>query len=372
MESKAFHGLELLRFLCAVTIITWHYQHFFWVDGDMAPWFQRSLQPFYTLLWGAYNWGSYAVEVFWGISGFIFFWKYAQPVRSGQVGARTFFNLRFSRLYPLHVATLVMVVVLQWWYAQGHQGTFVYGNHDLRHFVLHLAMASDWGLDKGLSFNGPVWSVSVEVLAYTAFFLVARRFRFSGRLMAGLILGLVIAKMALPWIKDPVLCLLYFFVGGTAFLIVTRSPRHERNLFLATLATSVVLVVWNWKTDGKVHTFVWISITLFLVAAAVRLGRVVVRPSARQVFSFLGGLTYSSYLLHFPVQLFAVIVADRFEVPRETFLHPAAYLGFMGACFGLASLSYVYFEYPMQQFLRRKLRSSGRAAALSEQGQGER
>ena len=43
-----------------------------------------------------------------------FFWKYADKVKS--ISAYQFFKIRFARLYPLHFATLIIVVILQYFY----------------------------------------------------------------------------------------------------------------------------------------------------------------------------------------------------------------------------------------------------------------
>lgn len=40
--------------------------------------------------------------------GFVFFWLYAHPIRQRSVSTRRFFWLRLSRLYPLHLATLLV------------------------------------------------------------------------------------------------------------------------------------------------------------------------------------------------------------------------------------------------------------------------
>ena len=149
--DKKFSGLELLRFLCALTIVIWHYQHFFWLGPTAnVTGFVREAQPLYALLFVAYNWGNYAVEVFWAISGFIFFWKYADAVHCCRTTGREFFILRFSRLYPLHLLTFLMVAALQWVYVRSHDATYVYAFNDLRHFVLNLFLASDWGFHQGM------------------------------------------------------------------------------------------------------------------------------------------------------------------------------------------------------------------------------
>jgi peptidoglycan/LPS O-acetylase OafA/YrhL len=71
--------------------------------------------------------------------------------------------------------TLLVVAALQFQYTRATGTAFVYENNDLRHFLLQLLLASNWSLlDNGYSCNGPVWSVSVEVAAYGAFFILCR------------------------------------------------------------------------------------------------------------------------------------------------------------------------------------------------------
>jgi peptidoglycan/LPS O-acetylase OafA/YrhL len=41
--------------------------------------------------------------------------------------------------------------------------------------------------------------------------------------------------------------------------------------------------------------------------------------------SFLGDISYSSYLLHFPLQMTCVFFAQALGLPRSVFLSPAAY-----------------------------------------------
>ena len=57
--------------------------------------------------------GHHAVVIFWMISGFIFFWKYSESVHAKTVSGLQFFFFRFSRLYPLHFVTLMIIVIFQ-------------------------------------------------------------------------------------------------------------------------------------------------------------------------------------------------------------------------------------------------------------------
>jgi peptidoglycan/LPS O-acetylase OafA/YrhL len=70
----------------------------------------------------------------------------------------------------------------------------------------------------------------------------------------------------------------------------------------------------------------------------------------RQV-QFAGNLTYSSYLLHFPLQLaIAVAVAASGIVPPIA--SPWFLTAYLGVTLGAAALSYRWFELPAQSWIR--------------------
>jgi peptidoglycan/LPS O-acetylase OafA/YrhL len=92
-SNKQFAGLEIARFLCALAITFWHYQHFFTQGvGTVSelPTDQVVTFPFYRNV----N-GHFAVPIFWMISRFIFFWKYSAAINDGRVSAYRFSCLDF-------------------------------------------------------------------------------------------------------------------------------------------------------------------------------------------------------------------------------------------------------------------------------------
>src|ERR1700710_1370920 len=105
-------GLELLRFIAAFAVLIWHYKHFAYV-ADKPVGLTEHHRPLHSLLQPFYDHGDFGVWLFWCISGFIFFWKYRDSVADRSVSGWKFFALRFSRLYPLHIATLLLVALVQ-------------------------------------------------------------------------------------------------------------------------------------------------------------------------------------------------------------------------------------------------------------------
>jgi peptidoglycan/LPS O-acetylase OafA/YrhL len=68
--------------------------------------------------------------------------------------------------------------------------------------------------------------------------------------------------------------------------------------------------------------------------------------------SYLGDISYSVYMLHFPLQIACVLLAVHIGLHPADFMHDWAMLTFYAVLIGLASLSYFYYEKPMQALVR--------------------
>lgn len=348
-------GLELMRFACAVSVLLWHYQHFFFQGGALVG-FETTSQPLYAWFKPFYEAGWLGVQAFWALSGFIFFWKYAQPVAQGQVSTRRFAVLRFSRLYPLHLLTLLLVAALGLWYRHLHGSDYVYQYNDWAHFALQLFMASDWLGRSEWSFNGPIWSISIEVLVYALFFALCKL----GLTRWWQVLGLIGAcglVYALKLTAHPiVLCVFFFYLGGLTHLaheaLIKRPPLQQyaaQAIGLLAVAASTVLLL-----SGKLRAMFYVAL-LTPVALIVLLDWVKPRsPFAVRWITRLGNTTYASYLLHFPLQLLlgCLTISTGLALPLH---EPAWLLAYLVGVFGLATVVYRVIEMPAQAWLRQRL-----------------
>jgi len=88
-------------------------------------------------------------------------------------------------------------------------------------------------------------------------------------------------------------------------------------------------------------------------------------PRIGRSFAWLGDISYSTYLLHFPIQLIVMTAATfvAFEVPVGSGWSLAAWITVLIVA-GLAS--YRYFEIPAQRAIRARFRT--RRAAPAEEG----
>ena len=96
----------------------------------------------------------------------ILFWHYQHFIALGLAaeGSRTG--------YPLHLLTLAAVMVLQLVNMRVFGRTLIYPMGGPFEFVRQLFLTSGWGPHSVFTFNGPVWSVSAEVLVYVFFWLL--------------------------------------------------------------------------------------------------------------------------------------------------------------------------------------------------------
>lgn len=355
-------GLEVLRFLAAFAILVFHYRHFAFIADEPVGLVNDRL-PLYRLLHIFYDHGPYGVWIFWCISGFIFFWKYRDAIADRSVGGWKFFVLRFSRLYPLHIATLLLVALVQPLYFKLNGYFFVYQENDLTHFLLQLLMANNWGFQDALSFNGPIWSISVEVLVYFFFFtmLLATRSWLLNLVVIAACLAASgqVTAACLTASGQIAACFAFFYIGGLAAMArraVTPSVYRRAAERAGWLAVIVVpLSAWQFS-NGHLESMGVLLLLLTLTPILLFcLSRDIVMPASLQkVVEAAGNMTYSSYLLHFPIQLMAVV---GFAIVRKPIpLYDGTFFGlYIGTTLLASYLSYRYFEAPAQNLIRELL-----------------
>lgn len=351
-------GLELLRFLAAAGVLVWHYQHFMFVGHDEAR-YDATRLPFRCLFAPFYSYGYSGVELFWCISGFILTWKYAALVSRGGLSFRRFVMLRLSRLYPLHLATLLIVAGLQALYSARYGETFVYLFNDPAHFVMNLLFANWWGFQSGESFNGPSWSVSAELLIYAAFFWITQRAGAGWRIGA---LALLAFAIAAPISKTVFAIEPAFSGAGTFFFLgaVTCHLHHRIETLdrqwrrrcscgcAALIALCVALVA--------LHVLKIAGASLVMFPAMMLLVQRLVQPRRQRVQAMLtglGNLTYASYMLHFPMQLATMLILAGLAIPVQTLVYSEWFmLAYLGAVFAMAFIVFRWVERPAQAMLR--------------------
>lgn len=355
-QNNKLLGLEVVRFISALSVLVWHYQHFFYIANKPTD-FVREQQPLYSMFSLFYDYGFFGVQVFWCISGFIFFWKYRETIASKAITYKKFFVLRFSRLYPLHLLTLLLVLALQTIYFNGKDYFFVYQNNDIPHFIYQLFLASNWGFEKGYSFNGPIWSISVEVLVYCFFFLILQNI--SKSFLTNIAILLICLAAEYFKVSSPIVyCLAFFYIGGFAAITYKyiQITQYKKQIFYLCVFTLLAAPIFVYLTSIYQHKYFPI---LFLMSYTPTLLFVCAQhfnasPAIQKTIEAAGNMTYSSYLIQFPIQLVIALYFLNTE-QKIPYYSTSFFIGFI--CLTLVISYYIYklFELPAQNYIRRKL-----------------
>lgn len=364
-RSLRFEALDSWRGLCALWVVLYHF---------------RAVSHVYDWTW--VRTGDIAVDFFFVLSGFVITHAYGEALVDGADRVR-FLIRRFGRLYPLHIATLAAVLVMELvrWGAGHYLGRPVgppvfAGDTDLAALPANILLIHAWGLFKDFTWNIPSWSISVE----WALCLVYVVLSFGKRpLLSAILLALVGFGLTL-WLgtvltegQNALMRGLYgFFLGVLAYRLF--AALHERGIALpgwlewsapVLLVFTVLFKRWHIPV---LPPLLFAAMVLIFAAQAGPLSRLL----RHRILTFLGTISYSIYLIHYVLVLaifgagvalgsvlgFTAVVergifnAQVLNMPSP-WIGDLAALGFVGLTVAVASLTYRWIEDPGRRWFNR-------------------
>mgnify|MGYP001177336824 CR=1 FL=1 len=348
---RKYYGIELLRLLSSLSVLLYHYRHFFspyttYSSNDFND--SKMNLPFYSILEVFYNKGYFGVHMFYAISGFVFAYIYLSI--NEKVSGKEFFVNRFARLYPLHFATLIIVAILQFINWSTTNSFQIVHFNDFYHFILQIFFISSWGFEEGHSFNGPIWSVSIEIFIYGVFFLLLgflKKFRLFLSLLICIIL-LLIYKLEFT---DSLFleCGRLFFLGVLVYYL-SKEIKFKFALFLI----SIFCLIFSFIGNFKIYLFCPSMLLIFVLSEELIKGKKV-----QDFFRISGNLTYALYLLHIPVQLTILLIVKNFNFSDLIYFETYFFFIFFGILISSAYLCFRFYENPMNKKIRIALLSKG-------------
>ena len=354
--------LDSLRGLAAIGVaFFWHYKHFNYAyfENNMAA------LPLYSVFNWFYLYGWNLVDFFFVLSGFIFMHVYSKNIVEDKISEKTFFILRFSRLYPLHIITLLAVAFLQYYRYFSGKGFFQCDINDLYHFILNLLFIQGGFFESGLSFNGPSWSISSEIIAYFLFFYVLKKIKnpipvFVLFVFIGL--GTLQIQANVPLFNSSnAKMLIGFFIGCLTFVLnlqILKMSSRSKNILFGTILVFTILIGLMIYKAGFTKIFgQWDRVMPVLVYPLMIISALNVfflnRFFSLKPLTYIGDLSYSIYLIHFPVQLMMVTFLPMIGLVPDY----SSWTGlavFVVTTTALASLSYHRVEKPLQNLIRKR------------------
>ena len=335
------NSTNFLRGAASLSVLIWHYQHFFYSSTES---FTPEIQPLFNYLSIFYLNGFFAVQLFWCVSGLVLCHAY---MNKQNISLRRYTVARFSRLYPLHFTTLLIIAVLQM-ISKSLFGSYqIYFENDFKHFLLNSFFIQSWGLENGFSFNAPSWSVSVEIAVYILFFVFLKTLR-KTKLIGSL--GMLSLWTSVSHFYPTIFfseCLSYFLIGVSIWFATTK-PTFFKALIIGFLSsfTSYLLL-----THGQSNTAAAIIIGLvFIVSMLDRFPKLL----NQNLLKRFGELTYSVFLWHVPLQLIVIISVLKFDLNHSIYRSPMFFLAFILVTYVIANISYIFIERPSKRYLTSK------------------
>jgi peptidoglycan/LPS O-acetylase OafA/YrhL len=267
---------------------------------------------------------------------------------------KNFFVKRFARLYPLHILTLVLIIIIQFLFFKIFESNQLYTFNDLYHFFLNIFLLLGVGFEEGRSFNSPVWTVALEIYVYFIFFFLITLIKKHQILLVLLVYLLIIVvdktkATELDFIRRYInlaflLDFARLFFSGVLVFLIEKKFKDSRYLYIGTASLFILTCV------GKFYFFIFIPV---LVMLFVLLDKIIISNQTRKVFVILGNLTYSMYLLHTVTFLYLLFILKLFDKIWFLYLNSFFIFYLIGTIL-LSLLSFFYIEKPLNVKIRKK------------------
>lgn len=349
-HSKRYFLLDIARGLAAFAVVIFHYRLFYDQNISSTPLIKKNF-PYYDLIQVFYEFGFMAVQFFFVLSGYIFYDIYLKQIKQKTISFKDFFLLRFSRLYPLHFITLLIMVFVFFLFKSIDMHFFNLGA-DIKHFLLNILLIQEWGLKDFESFNSPSWSVSIEILMYGIFFFVFSKNYNNWYTTIILIIFSIPIFFVYKNIGYGGYC---FFIGGLTFLFFDFIEKKYENKKLITIFSLFFLlslcliyfINYNYINKIIIYTFSFPSLILtlmFLQKIYSNLGK---------TWSIIGDISYSVYMIHFVVQSIISFYLAKNQI-KINFDSNYVFLSYILLIFLLSLITFKTYEKPLQTLIRNK------------------
>lgn len=291
------------------------------------------------------------VDLFFMLSGFVLAYVYRDTFAGGvSRGAwGRFMARRLARIYPLHLATLLVVLALaKFAIAPGTGGVL----------AANLVLVHGWGFTDQFLFNSPSWSISCEFAAYLAFpFLMLALRRAAGRWA---LLAVALAGYGVLW-----------GLGGGSLDLDAIGRTHALLRVVAAFPVGMLLCWLHFRGGPPPAMWQGAAVLGLMVVLAFGLPEIMLMPALallvlatarddgplawvlrRRALVGLGEVSYGVYLIQWPLMLLMFALRPKLGLEGVA-LESAALAIFLVLLAGLSWASYRWFEQPLLRAVRR-------------------
>jgi peptidoglycan/LPS O-acetylase OafA/YrhL len=272
-----------------------------------------SLNPNASMLGRIFAEGYVGVSCFFVLSGFVLSHSYAERLRHGEIGRKTYILLRFARLTPLHVLSALPFIFI----------TFPEGWKHVAVGLLNLTFLQSWIPHSSVYFslNAPSWSLSNEMFFYSAFLFLAflpfnRLIHFFTLLACLVTLSAAVVHFTVPSLVlfgsrsmshylfyiFPGFRLLEFMAGMLIFEMWSRGFRVSSFVFPLTIASLIAAMFLGQEVPEEFrYSLYYLPFVCILLFSSLNMAGVMRDLLCSRSIVFLGNASFAFYLVHQPI-----------------------------------------------------------------------
>ena len=337
--------LNGIKGIAAIAIVIFHYTDFIYFGAlhDELVW--RDIIGF------LYDYGYYAVDIFFIISGMLFRLNYCEKIASFEYSFSGFMKRRIVKIAPLYILTTMITALLQWCLMAIREG------YAFRHNATYnMVLASLLGIGKigriGGVVNGPAWYIEVLFLCYVVYFfgifwleishifvdkiivsqksLESDRTEDFKRSVCGgyraycywaflcLIIGMVLWNHKSELAFFDIDCgrgMVGFSVGFIIMEILSKKRDFSRivSLLWCAVSAGLILIAERFaKIDVDIYGHQEIFFTLVVfpgVILFIHSYKIIRTILSKGIMNYLGKISFSMYLWHFPIEVCFILLS---------------------------------------------------------------
>lgn len=338
--------LTFTRFLAAISIVVFH-------SGKNVFPFSHDATNF------LFRQANIGVSYFFILSGFVMIIAYNNK---DKIEFWDYMKRRFARIYP--VFFLAIIILLVYFVILGRP-------IDYKGLILNITMVQSWIPGFALSFNGPGWSLAVEMFFYLSFPFLFNRFykRYSyKKLIVPILIFFIGSQIALHFMLYssfytgfpskshdlifylPLMHLSEFLIGNLAGMFFLKGIK-VRNYDLPIIILVVFIVVLlKMKIGINYHNgmlaFVFVPMIILISAN----NGFITRISNYKTLVFLGEISFGIYILQKPVYTWINGIMKYFNIDNINVIFYVS----LSVLLISSAISYKFFETPLRKLINKK------------------
>lgn len=339
--------LTSLRFFFAFFVFLSHLS-FITTNNDLYNWFKRNI--FFE--------GYLGVSFFFILSGFVLSYSSSKYIEdnSFKLNKKKFYLARIFRIYPLHLMTLLITVLLFYDFSTISISRFVPNLFLLQSFIPIQTYY--------YSFNSPSWSISNEMFFYISFpfvFSFCLKFKKTAIFLFFIFIFLLfgVKPIVSPELQkfiyyvNPLSRLLDFTIGIFLFFLHQKF-QHKMNNKLGVKLEITSLIVFllffiphnYFDRAFRFSIYYWIPMAFMVLVFSFQKG-IISKLLSNKFLVYLGEISFAFYMIH-------IIVINCYNLLKfntHLFYTPVLLLIISLV---LSALIFEFFEKPINNYLKRK------------------